>query len=166
MSEFSVVSLLAKIVGVSVVPHVGDMGRLYQHLVLFNPIALSHEALFLEQISHLHDRFSTPPRRRGRAPNSTGGRGELRPGGPFTVGRRWSRLIDGASRLGTDAVASNGWPSVVARWLAQPGGDRGNRLALRFRYGVTPSNIDTGAAIVDRHNVDQIIELTAAGYRR
>jgi L-fuconate dehydratase len=37
VSEFLVISLLARRFGVPVIPHVGDMGQLHQHLVLFNP---------------------------------------------------------------------------------------------------------------------------------
>jgi L-fuconate dehydratase len=65
VSEFIVVSLLAKKFGVPVVPHVGDMGQLHQHLVLFNHVALEHEALFLEYIPHLHEHFSVPCRVEG-----------------------------------------------------------------------------------------------------
>src|SRR5437879_10516518 len=53
ISEFLTVSLLARKFGLPVVPHVGDMGQIHQHLVLFNHIALGHEALFLECIPHL-----------------------------------------------------------------------------------------------------------------
>lgn len=60
VSEFLTVSLLAKKFGLPVVPHVGDMGQLHQHLVLFNHIALGQEPLFLEHISHLRDHFVFP----------------------------------------------------------------------------------------------------------
>lgn len=60
ISEFIAVSLLARRFGVPVVPHVGDMGQIHQHLVLFNHIALGHDALFLEYIPHLADRFLHP----------------------------------------------------------------------------------------------------------
>lgn len=60
VSEFITVSLLAKKFGVPVVPHVGDMGQLHQHLVLFNHIKLGHEALFLEHIPHLKKHFVHP----------------------------------------------------------------------------------------------------------
>ena len=43
VSEFIAVSLLARKFAVPVVPHVGDMGQIHQHLVLFNHIALGHE---------------------------------------------------------------------------------------------------------------------------
>jgi L-fuconate dehydratase len=62
VSEFLTVSLLARKYGLPVVPHVGDMGQIHQHLVLFNHIALGHEALFLEYIPHLRDRFLHPAR--------------------------------------------------------------------------------------------------------
>jgi L-fuconate dehydratase len=60
VSEFLTVSFLAKKLGLPVVPHVGDMGQLHQHLVLFNHIALGHEILFLEYIPHLRGHFVFP----------------------------------------------------------------------------------------------------------
>ncbi|MES2265641.1 MAG: enolase C-terminal domain-like protein [Bacteroidota bacterium] len=60
VSEFITVSLLCKKYGVPVVPHVGDMGQLHQHLVLFNHIAMGHQALFLEHIPHLQKHFVNP----------------------------------------------------------------------------------------------------------
>lgn len=60
VSEFIAVSLLCRKYGVPVVPHVGDMGQLHQHLVLFNHIALGHEAFFLEHIPHLKHVFAEP----------------------------------------------------------------------------------------------------------
>ena len=62
ISEFLAVSLLARKFGLPVVPHVGDMGQIHQHLVLFNHIALAHEALFLECIPHLREHFVFPAR--------------------------------------------------------------------------------------------------------
>lgn len=61
-SEFLTVSLLARKYRLPVIPHVGDMGQIHQHLVLFNHIALGHEALFLEHIPHLRDYFLDPAR--------------------------------------------------------------------------------------------------------
>ncbi|MDO8543386.1 MAG: enolase C-terminal domain-like protein [Opitutaceae bacterium] len=60
VSEFITVSLLCRKYGVPVVPHVGDMGQLHQHLVLFNRIALNHEIVFLEHIPHLRPHFVNP----------------------------------------------------------------------------------------------------------
>ena len=60
VGEFITVSLLARKFGVPVVPHVGDMGQIHQHLVLFNHIALGHEVIFLEYIPHLRERFVLP----------------------------------------------------------------------------------------------------------
>jgi L-fuconate dehydratase len=60
VSEFLTVSLLAKKFRLPVVPHVGDMGQLHQHLVLFNHIALGHDPLFLEHIPHLRNHFVFP----------------------------------------------------------------------------------------------------------
>ncbi len=60
VSEFLAVSLMAKEFGLPVVPHVGDMGQLHQHLVLFNHIAIGHEVLLLEHIPHLRSHFVFP----------------------------------------------------------------------------------------------------------
>ena len=60
VSEFLAVSLLSRKFGVPVVPHVGDMGQLHQHLVLFIHIALGHEVVFLEHIPHLRPHFVHP----------------------------------------------------------------------------------------------------------
>ena len=60
VSEFLTVSLLAKKFRLPVVPHVGDMGQLHQHLVLFNHIALGQEIVFLEHIPHLRNQFVFP----------------------------------------------------------------------------------------------------------
>ena len=60
ISEFLTVSLLARKFGLRVVPHVGDMGQIHQHLVLFNHIAMGHEAVFLECIPHLQPYFVNP----------------------------------------------------------------------------------------------------------
>ena len=60
VSEFITVSLLCRKYGIPVVPHVGDMGQLHQHLVLFNHIAMDHPALFLEHIPHLQEHFLHP----------------------------------------------------------------------------------------------------------
>lgn len=60
VSEFLTVSLMASKFGLPVVPHVGDMGQLHQHLVLFNHIALDQEVVFLEHIPHLKEHFVFP----------------------------------------------------------------------------------------------------------
>ncbi len=60
ISEFLAVSLMARQRSIPVVPHVGDMGQIHQHLVLFNHIVLGHEALMLEHIPHLKTRFVHP----------------------------------------------------------------------------------------------------------
>ena len=39
------------------------------------------------------------------------------------------------------------------------------QLTFYLRYGIIPSDIDAGAAIIDRSNVDQVIELTRRNYR-
>lgn len=60
ISEFLTVSLLARKSELPVVPHVGDMGQVHQHLVLFNRIGLGHEVQFLEYIPHLRSHFVYP----------------------------------------------------------------------------------------------------------
>jgi L-fuconate dehydratase len=60
VSEFLTVSLLARRYGVPVVPHVGDMGQIHQHLVLVNHIAMGHPEIFLEHIPHLNHYFVHP----------------------------------------------------------------------------------------------------------
>lgn len=60
ISEFLTVSLLARKFGLRVVPHVGEMGQIHQHLVLFNHIAMGHDAVFLECIPHLLPHFVNP----------------------------------------------------------------------------------------------------------
>ena len=62
VSEFLLVSLMARLSGLEVVPHAGDMGQIHQHLVLFNHIALGLPATMLEHIPHLADRFLDPAR--------------------------------------------------------------------------------------------------------
>lgn len=39
------------------------------------------------------------------------------------------------------------------------------QLALYCRYGLCPSDIDTGAALITRENADSVLALSAAGYR-
>ena len=75
VSEFITISLLCRKYGIPVVPHVGDMGQLHQHLVLFNHIKLGHEALFLEHIPHLQKHFVHPVKIEGgvyRTPQEPG----------------------------------------------------------------------------------------------
>ncbi|GGZ19112.1 mandelate racemase [Echinicola pacifica] len=60
VSEFILISLLSKKFNIPVVPHVGDMGQIHQHLVLFNHIAMDHPALLLEHIPHLKEAFVNP----------------------------------------------------------------------------------------------------------
>ena len=60
ISEFLAVSLMARKFQLPVVPHVGDMGQIHQHLVLFNHVALNHELHFLEHIPHLQEHFVFP----------------------------------------------------------------------------------------------------------
>jgi L-fuconate dehydratase len=82
VSEFLAVSLLARKFGVPVVPHVGDMGQLHQHLVLFNHIAMGHNALFLEHIPHLREHFVHPCVVEGgvyRTPQEIGSNCDLKP---------------------------------------------------------------------------------------
>jgi L-fuconate dehydratase len=82
VSEFIAVSLLSRKFGVPVVPHVGDMGQLHQHLVLFNHIALGNEVVFLEHIPHLREHFVNPCNVSGgvyQTPQDAGSSCELKP---------------------------------------------------------------------------------------
>ena len=65
VSEFIAISIMARKRHVPVIPHVGDMGQIHQHLVLFNHICLNHEALLLEHIPHLQEHFVHPCRVEG-----------------------------------------------------------------------------------------------------
>jgi hypothetical protein len=38
-------------------------------------------------------------------------------------------------------------------------------LVLKLRYGIMPSDVDAGSAIIDRNNVEQVLDWTAKGYR-
>jgi L-fuconate dehydratase len=60
VAEFLTVSLMARKFGLPLVPHVGDMGQIHQHLVLFNHIAMGHEVIFLEHIDHLREHLEYP----------------------------------------------------------------------------------------------------------
>lgn len=60
ISEYLAVSILATKYPVKVIPHVGDMGQIHQHIVFFNHIALNHSKHFLEYIPHLRDHFVYP----------------------------------------------------------------------------------------------------------
>ena len=60
ISEFLTVALLAKQAGLPVAPHVGDMGQVHQHLMLFLAVALDNEPIFLEHIPHLRRYFVHP----------------------------------------------------------------------------------------------------------
>jgi L-fuconate dehydratase len=81
VSEFLAVSLLARKFNLPVVPHVGDMGQIHQHLVIFNHIAMGHEALFLEHIPHLRLHFISPADVEGgyyRPPEAPGSSSDLK----------------------------------------------------------------------------------------
>ena len=75
VSEFLTVSLLARKFELPVVPHVGDMGQIHQHLVHFNHIAMAHPVVFLEYIPHLREYFVHPAQVKGgvyQTPQDTG----------------------------------------------------------------------------------------------
>ncbi|MBV8551644.1 MAG: mandelate racemase [Acidobacteriaceae bacterium] len=75
ISEFIAVSLLARKFNLPVVPHVGDMGQIHQHLVLFNHIACGHPSVFLEYIPHVREHFVHPAQVEGgvyRTPQEPG----------------------------------------------------------------------------------------------
>ncbi|HEY1963771.1 MAG TPA: enolase C-terminal domain-like protein [Acidobacteriaceae bacterium] len=81
VSEFIAVGLLAKKFGLPVVPHVGDMGQIHQHLVLFLHIAVGNEPLLLEHIPHLRSHFAIPAELEGgryRTPQEAGASTDLK----------------------------------------------------------------------------------------
>jgi L-fuconate dehydratase len=81
VSEFLTVSLLAKKFNLPVVPHVGDMGQVHQHLVLFNHVAMGHETQFLEYIPHLRSYMAQPAEVEGgfyRTPQEPGASSDLK----------------------------------------------------------------------------------------
>jgi L-fuconate dehydratase len=81
VSEFLTVSFLARIFDLPVVPHVGDMGQMHQHLVLFNHIALGLQAEFLEHIPHLRSHFVHPAQVQGgvyKTPQEPGASSDLK----------------------------------------------------------------------------------------
>ena len=81
ISEYLAVSILSTKYPVKVIPHVGDMGQIHQHLVFFNHIALNHQQYFLEYIHHLRDHFLFPAVVQGglyKAPQEPGCSTDLR----------------------------------------------------------------------------------------
>jgi L-fuconate dehydratase len=81
VSEFLTVSFLAKVFDLPVVPHVGDMGQMHQHLVLFNHIGLGLKAEFLEHIPHLRAHFVHPAQIQGgvyKTPQEPGASADLK----------------------------------------------------------------------------------------
>lgn len=62
ISEFILISLMSRKCHIPVIPHVGDMGQIHQHMVLFNHISVGHPKLFLECIPHLQKYFKFPAR--------------------------------------------------------------------------------------------------------
>lgn len=62
ISEFILISLMSRKCNIPVIPHVGDMGQIHQHMVLFNHISIGHPKLFLECIPHLQKYFKHPAR--------------------------------------------------------------------------------------------------------
>jgi L-fuconate dehydratase len=82
ISEFLAVSFMAKKFQLPIVPHVGDMGQIHQHLVLFNHVALNHEVYFLEHIPHLQKHFVFPAQVSGgfyKTPQEPGASTDMRP---------------------------------------------------------------------------------------
>jgi len=63
------------------VPHVGDMGQMHQHLVLFNHIGLGLKVAFLEHIPHLRNHFINPAQVKGgvyKTPQEPGASADLK----------------------------------------------------------------------------------------
>lgn len=81
VAQFLTVSLLAPEFELTAAPHVGDVGLIHQHLVIFNHIAMGHKALFLECIPHLAEHFVNPARIAGGVyvtPQNPGASADLR----------------------------------------------------------------------------------------
>eukprot|EP00039_Didymoeca_costata_P015464 m.264190 g.264190 ORF g.264190 m.264190 type:complete len:201 (-) comp16228_c0_seq50:1504-2106(-) len=60
VSECITVALMCKVYGIQVVPHVGCMGQISQHLVLFYHLGIGLPKVFLEHIPHLRGCFKHP----------------------------------------------------------------------------------------------------------
>jgi L-fuconate dehydratase len=60
LPEYLAVSLMAAKHRLPALPHVGDMGQVHQHLVVFTHVALGMEKLPLEMIPHLASQFAEP----------------------------------------------------------------------------------------------------------
>lgn len=60
LPEYLAVALMAAKAGLPALPHVGDMGQLHQHLILFTRCALGMPELPLELIPHLREHFADP----------------------------------------------------------------------------------------------------------
>jgi L-fuconate dehydratase len=88
LPEYLAVALMSRKAGLPVVPHVGDMGQIHQHLVIWQALRLGMEPYPLEYIPHLRERFVTPI-------EVTGGRYGL----PRVPGST-TRLVDVASVRG------------------------------------------------------------------
>jgi L-fuconate dehydratase len=60
LPEYLAVALMAAKADLPVLPHVGDMGQIHQHLIMFTRCALGMPELPLEMIPHVADRFAEP----------------------------------------------------------------------------------------------------------
>ena len=60
LPEYLAVALMAAKAGLPALPHVGDMGQLHQHLIVFTRCALGMPELPLELIPHLAQHFVDP----------------------------------------------------------------------------------------------------------
>jgi len=60
VGEYIAVALMAAKAGLPAVPHVGDMGQVHQHVIMFTRCALGMPELPLEVIPHLLEHFAEP----------------------------------------------------------------------------------------------------------
>ncbi|MBR4151263.1 MAG: mandelate racemase [Firmicutes bacterium] len=60
ISEYIVISLMARKFGIQMIPHAGDMGQIHQHMIIFNNISVGHESKFMEHIPHVREYFKYP----------------------------------------------------------------------------------------------------------
>lgn len=93
LSEYLAVALMSAKAGLPALPHVGDMGQLHQHLIVFTRCALGMPELPLELIPHLAEHFVDPVTVRDGAyvlPDQPGAGTALRPDS-ILRSCRWAR---------------------------------------------------------------------------
>ena len=96
-------AMMAKHFKLRVIPHVGDMGQLSQHLCLVYHIALGHELEFLEYIPHLREYFVSPAVVKGgryAVPRAAGASTEIVSAEMAEHIQADTKILEGATELG------------------------------------------------------------------